>query len=64
VLDADLTTDQAKAVNIALARENNANNLRDFAATLTPLFPVAAALLAIKANLMGGNTNECRRASL
>jgi hypothetical protein len=64
VLDANLTTEQAEAVNIALALETNAKDLRSFAATLTPSFPIAAALLAIKANLMGENADECRRAPL
>jgi hypothetical protein len=50
VLDAGVTTEQAEAINVALAPENNADNLRDFAANHT-FISIAAALLAINANL-------------
>jgi hypothetical protein len=45
-----VTTAQSEAIDVALAPENNADNLRDFAANHT-LISIAAALLAIKANL-------------
>ena len=45
-----MTTAQSEAIDVALAPENNADNLRDFAANHT-LISIAAALLAIKANL-------------
>lgn len=51
VLDAGLTSEQTEAISIALALESNADNLRAFAANLTPSFPIAAALLTIKANI-------------
>ena len=53
-LDADMTGDQAQAVGIALATESSVSNLREFAGTLTPDFPIAAGLLNTKARLIAG----------
>ena len=64
VLDTGMTNEQAQAINFALASEKRGENLRAFAATLTPRYPVAAALLAIKANLLGGASDEYSRTPL
>jgi len=45
-----VTTEQAEAIDVAPAPENDGDNLRDFAANHA-LISIAAALLAIKANL-------------
>ena len=53
-LDESLSQEQAQAVGIALATEQNAGNLQAFSNMLLPDFPIASGLLKTKAKLLGG----------
>lgn len=54
-VDKGLTPDEAEAVSIAAAMENDPKNLRSFAAALSPTFQVSAHLLATKASILEGS---------